>query len=158
MPRKHAPSKAHSGQNSHSRHLIWLWAGLGVLLLVIAGIWILRPGAAPVAAEPTSAPAAAELTVAQAYDKLLEGAFFLDVRTQEEWADFHIAGSTLIPLSELTDRLDELPRDQDIVVVCRSGHRSLTAANILQQAGFTRLSSLSGGLQAWLDANYPLEK
>jgi rhodanese-related sulfurtransferase len=130
---------------------------MGIIVLVIAGLWIFKPGTTPAAEEPTQAPAQ-ELTAAQAYVKWQEGVFFLDVRTQEEWDDFHLKGSRLIPLSELQDRLAELPRDREIVVVCRSGHRSLTAVNILQGEGFTQLASLSGGLQAWQEAGYPVEK
>ena len=134
-----------------------VWIGLGVLLLVIAGWWLFKPKAQPVRGEAFTPAPAAELTVAQAYQKYQEGVFFLDVRTREEWNQFHIQGSALIPLDELQDRLGELPKDREIVVVCLTGHRSLTAVNLLQQAGFTRLASLTGGLQAWKDANYPLE-
>jgi rhodanese-related sulfurtransferase len=99
-----------------------------------------------------------EISPAQAYEKYQQGAFFLDVRSQEEWNQFHITGSTSNPLDELPSRLNELPRNQDIVVVCLSGHRSQSGVTILQQAGFTRVSCLSGGLQAWMDANYPIEQ
>jgi rhodanese-related sulfurtransferase len=154
MPRTHAASHHHPPR---PRRLIWMWIGLGALLLLVGGLWIFKPGARP-AAEPATPVPAQELSVAKVHERYLEGAFILDVRTQEEWNDYHIAGSHLIPLSELQDRLGELPRDEEIIVVCRSGHRSLTAVNLLQQAGFTRLASLSGGLQAWMDGNYPLEK
>jgi rhodanese-related sulfurtransferase len=98
-----------------------------------------------------------EITPAQAYAKFQQGAFFLDVRSQDEWNQFHIAGSTLIPLDELQNRLNELPKNQDIVVVCLSGHRSQSGVTILQQAGFKQVSCLSGGLQAWTAAGYPVE-
>ena len=114
---------------------------------MLVGILLIRPGAKPV-----------EITPAQAYTKYLQGAFFLDVRSQEEWDQFHIAKSILIPLDQLQNRLTEIPKDQDIVVVCLSGHRSLSGTTILQQAGFTHVSCLSGGLQAWMSANYPIEK
>jgi rhodanese-related sulfurtransferase len=153
MPRTHA-APYHSPARKHRP--IWLWVGLGALALVIAGLWIFKPGAKPVES-PMPAPAQ-ELDLAKVHEKYLEGAFILDVRTQEEWNDFHIKGSHLIPLSELQDRLAELPRDEEIIVVCRSGHRSPTAVNLLLQAGFTRLASLSGGLQGWMDAGYPLER
>jgi rhodanese-related sulfurtransferase len=132
-----------------------LWIGLGALLVVVVGIWALSSRAG---FSPTKKAAVAEFSAAEAYAKVQQGVFVLDVRTREEWDEFHVKGSTLIPLTDLPDRLAELPRDKDILVVCRSGNRSLTAANLLLQAGFTRLSSLSGGLQAWMDADYPLEK
>jgi len=69
----------------------------------------------------------------------------------------HIANSTLIPLDQLQNRITELPRDRDIVVVCRTGKRSQTGMNTLQDAGFTRAVSMTGGLTAWKAAGYPLE-
>ena len=148
MSRKHPKSKQSSSRHHSKRNLALLWVGLGVLLVVVVGILLLN----------SKTPPSVEITPAQAYAKYQQGAFFLDVRTQEEWDQFHIAGSTLIPLDQLPDRLGELPKDKDIVVVCRSGHRALSGTAVLQQAGFTRVSCLSGGLQAWSDANYPLEK
>ena len=158
MPRKHPGSKDRSTQSAHRRNLIWLWAGVGILALIIAGIWIFRPKPGPAIGEAVPSAPATELTAAQAYQKYQEGVFFLDVRTPEEWNEFHIRGSRLIPLAELQDRLGELPRDREIMVVCRTGHRSLSAVQLLQGEGFTRLASLSGGLQAWMEADYPLER
>jgi rhodanese-related sulfurtransferase len=134
------------GRKSHRRNLNWLWVSLGALFVVLVGILLIRPGAKPV-----------EITPAQAYAKYQQGAFFVDVRSQEEWDQFHIEKSTLIPLDQLQSRLSEIPKDQDIVVVCLSGHRALSGTAILQQAGFPHVSCLSGGLQAWKDANYPIE-
>jgi rhodanese-related sulfurtransferase len=155
MTRKHAKSEqysskpaSHRRQKTHKRNLTWIWVGLGILVVVIAGIFIFGPKPTP----------SVEITPAQAYAKYQQGAFFLDVRSQDEWDQFHIKGSTLIPLDELPDRLSELPKDKDIVVVCRSGHRSQSGTAILQKAGFTHVSCLSGGLLAWQEANYPIEK
>lgn len=84
--------------------------------------------------------------------------FVLDVRTAEEYAqDGHIAGSVLIPLQELDQRLGELPKDQPIVCVCRSGNRSGQACDLLARQGFTRLSNMQGGMNAWKQAGYPYE-
>ena len=154
MAHKHSKSKQKAtetifrrGRKANRRNLNWLWVSLGALLVVLVGILLIRPGTKPV-----------EITPAQAYAKYLQGAFFLDVRSQEEWDQFHIAKSILIPLDQLQNRLTEIPKDQDIVVVCLSGHRALSGTTILQQAGFTHISCLSGGLQAWMDANYPIRK
>ncbi len=161
MTRKHIKSRDPSPPavshryKGQKRSLTWLWIGLGALLVAVAGIWALSSLAGFSA---TKKAAIEDISAAEAYAKAQQGVFILDVRTREEWDEFHVKGSTLIPLAELSDRLAELPRDKDIVVVCRSGNRSLTAANILVQAGFRRLSSLSGGLQAWMDAGYPLEE
>jgi rhodanese-related sulfurtransferase len=154
MPRKHPKSKhaisesaSRQRNKTHKRNLAWLWVSLGALLVTAMGILLLSSKATP----------SVEITPVQAYAKYQQGAFFLDVRSQDEWDQFHIAGSTLIPLDEMQNRLSELPKNQDIVLVCLSGHRSQSVVTILQQAGFTRLSCLSGGLQAWTEAGYPIE-
>ncbi len=129
----------------------WLpWLVFGVILLAAAAFILLQPRAAPAGLT--------ELTPAQAYAQYQAGAFFLDVRTEAEYAEAHIANSVLIPLDELESRLDEVPRDQDVIVICRSGARSREGAALLQNAGFTRLGCLSGGLLAWVDAGYPVEQ
>jgi rhodanese-related sulfurtransferase len=84
-----------------------------------------------------------------------EGTFLLDVRTPEEWNEYHAPNTTLIPLNELASRVDELPKDQPIVVVCRSGNRSQAGRDILLQAGFNA-TSMSGGLSEWRDSGYPI--
>jgi rhodanese-related sulfurtransferase len=66
------------------------------------------------------------------------GALLLDVRTREEFASGHVPGATNIPVQELGARLGELkPAKQTIVVYCRSGGRSASAASVLRQAGYT---------------------
>ncbi|MGH2500795.1 MAG: rhodanese-like domain-containing protein [Candidatus Limnocylindria bacterium] len=79
----------------------------------------------------------------------------LDVREDEEWAAGHIAGAQHIPLKQLAARLDELPRERDIVTVCRSGHRSGIAARGLVARGY-RAENLEGGLEAWVEGGLPL--
>ena len=137
---------SHSHRKDRKQSLIGLWIGLGIVALVVAAFLLFRPKSVL----PT------EISAAQAYEKYQQGAFFLDVRTQEEWNQGHIAKSTLIPLDSLQGRLSDLPRDQDIVVVCRSGVRSKEGSAILRQAGFTRVTCMTGGLQAWVAAGYPL--
>ncbi len=131
-----------------SRLAAWT-IGLGVVALaalIVAAVLLLRP-----------APAMpAEVTAQDAFARQAAGALLLDVRTQSEWDQGHIAGSILIPLDALSARLSELPRDRDIIVVCRSGARSKEGSAILRQAGFTRVGCLTGGLQSWVAAGYPL--
>ncbi len=143
----------------HRRNLAWLWVSLAALLVAGVGILALRPrNTASLITTPVQAnTSSVEITPAQAYAKYQQGVFFLDVRTQDEWNQFHLAKSTLIPLDQLQSRLSELPKDTDIVVVCLSGHRSQSGVTILQQAGFTHATYLSGGLQAWIAAGYPVE-
>lgn len=61
----------------------------------------------------------------------------------------HIAGAVLIPLGQLSARLNELRRDQPIVAICRSGSRSAQATNILRQNGFSDVANLAGGMLRW---------
>jgi len=74
----------------------------------------------------------------------------LDVRNPEEIAICRIAGSVVIPLPELADRLSELDQSASFVVHCKSGIRSAKAIGVMQAAGFSRLRNLSGGILAWI--------
>jgi sulfur-carrier protein adenylyltransferase/sulfurtransferase len=74
----------------------------------------------------------------------------LDVRNPEEIAICRIAGSTVIPLPELPNRLNELDRSRSMVVHCKSGVRSAKAITLLQGAGFSKLTNLKGGVLAWI--------
>jgi rhodanese-related sulfurtransferase len=90
-----------------------------------------------------------EISVAEAAAKRDAGAFILDVREPSEWTDFHMQGATLIPLGSLASRINDVPRDKDVVVMCRTGHRSSSGRDILLSAGFTRVTSMAGGLTEW---------
>jgi rhodanese-related sulfurtransferase len=105
---------------------------------------------------PTDSGYPLEVTLEEAVAKREAGAFILDVREESEWNEYHVPGSTLIPLSTLADRVNELPRDKEIVVVCRSGNRSATGRDILRNAGFTQVTSLSGGLSKWKAQGLPV--
>ena len=72
----------------------------------------------------------------------------LDVRQPEEFRAGHIVGSKLIPLNELGRRLNELPKDREIVCVCASGNRSRSAAKLLLRGGYNAVN-MSGGMGAW---------
>ena len=98
-----------------------------------------------------------EISVSEAFTKYQSGAFVLDVRTPDEWNEFHIPNTTLIPLDQLASRLNEIPRDKEIVVVCRSGNRSQQGRDILLNAGFSQVSSMHGGLNEWRASGYPTE-
>lgn len=80
----------------------------------------------------------------------------IDVRTPEEYSAGHIADSVNISVDSLASRLSEVPKDAPVVVYCRSGNRSATAAQILVQAGYTNVYDL-GGIQAWQAAGLPVE-
>jgi adenylyltransferase/sulfurtransferase len=79
----------------------------------------------------------------------------VDVREPFEYEIARIEGSRLIPLGELSARLDELERDQEIVALCKSGCRSGQAVQMLRAAGFSRSYSLVGGIDAWANEIEP---
>jgi hydroxyacylglutathione hydrolase len=138
-----------SQENKKQQRMI-TFAAIGILVLAI--IWVIMSGSATQAAVGTLPP---EINTEEAYQKYQEGAFVLDVRTLEEWADHHAPDTTLIPLDELEARVNEVPRDQEIVVICRSGNRSQVGRDILLAAGFTDVTSVAGGLTGWKDAGFP---
>jgi rhodanese-related sulfurtransferase len=128
---------------------IWVWLGLGVLVAagVLAAVFL-----PPASKDETLPP---EISAVQAAEKRATGAFILDVREQAEWDELHIPGAALIPLGELQSRLDEVPRDREIVVVCRSGNRSATGRDILLEAGFQGVTSMAGGVRDWQAQGFP---
>jgi len=81
--------------------------------------------------------------------QLAEGAVVVDVREPYEWDAGHIEGARLIPLGELPNRLNELPRDADVVFYCQTGGRSARALDIARDAGLTRAKHLRGGYTGW---------
>jgi rhodanese-related sulfurtransferase len=138
---------------------------IGLILLVVTGC-ASAPTATPAAIAPTTvAPTAGvpistvplpdEISVADTAAKRDAGAFILDVRTPDEWNEYHIPGATLIPLDQLETRLNEVPKDKEVVVVCRSGNRSKPGRDALKAAGYTRVTSMIGGLNEWKSAGLP---
>ncbi len=115
------------------------------------------PSPAPAASAAESAPAALPLTisVAEAGAKRDQGAYILDVREQDEWNEVHIPDATLIPLGTLAERVKDVPKDREIVVVCRSGNRSQKGRDILLNAGFTSVTSMAGGMNEWRAQGLP---
>jgi rhodanese-related sulfurtransferase len=82
--------------------------------------------------------------------------FLLDARTQAEFDGGHIKGATLIPYSQLSSRLNEVPSGEKILVYCKSGGRSATACGILVNAGYTEVYNMNGGITSWNAAGYPV--
>jgi rhodanese-related sulfurtransferase len=89
-----------------------------------------------------------------------QGALLLDVRETDEYAEGHAPGSILIPLGQLPSRLAEIKASEHkpVAVICRSGRRSAQAAEILRQAGFTKVYNVQGGMYAWAHAGLPVIK
>ena len=92
------------------------------------------------------------ITVTQLKERLEqrnEKPLLLDVRESWEFAICHIDGSRLLPMREIPNALDDLDNDQEIVVICHTGVRSLQVCYFLQHEGFTKVMNLSGGVHAW---------
>ena len=82
----------------------------------------------------------------------------IDIRTPGEWGMGHLGGSVNLPLSQLQERIGEVPRDRRIAVHCAGGYRSSIAASLLRRRGFNELMELAGGITAWEAANFEVMK
>src|SRR5437868_2709089 len=97
-----------------------------------------------------SPPAIPSVSVHQLKDKLRDNnILLLDVREPFEYDIARIEGATLLPLGQLADRMAELPREREIIVMCKSGARSGHATAFLQENGFRDVYNLTGGITAW---------
>ena len=126
-----------------------IWVILGILVVVALAVIVGLQGS-----NQSSTKIPLQVSVTQANQMRDDGAFILDVREPNEWEAGHIPGATLIPLGELESRLDEVPTDQSVVVVCRSGNRSATGRDILLNAGFTDVTSMAGGMNEWISKSF----
>ncbi|TAK91076.1 MAG: MBL fold metallo-hydrolase [Burkholderiaceae bacterium] len=108
------------------------------LTYTFAGIWVLPP---------------------HAYEDVASKVQLIDVREADEYLGplGHIHNATLIPLGELSGRINELDRTRPIVTVCRSGGRSAQAVVLLQKAGFKEVANLAGGMLLWHASGYSVE-
>jgi len=145
------PNKAHrkAQQQKQQKKNVLIWGAAALVVFAVIG-WIIASGNSN-----TSSSLPSEISVFEALARKDAGAFILDVRQPEEWNEAHIPDATLIPLDQLTARLNEVPKDRQIVVVCRTGHRSATGRDLLLQSGFTQVTSMAGGLNQWKAAGYP---
>jgi rhodanese-related sulfurtransferase len=103
-------------------------------------------------------PAAREVCPTTTRRLLAEGALLVDVRERAEVARMAFAVPSLVqlPLSELEQRFDELPRDRPLVLACESGPRSLKATYFLMYQGFTDVANMDGGLATWARKGLPV--
>lgn len=96
-----------------------------------------------------------DISVQELKEKLSRGDKFIlvDVREPHEHEEFNVGGA-LYPLGNIVNAIVELEdhKDEEVVVYCRSGRRSATAQQFLQQSGYQNVRNLEGGMLAWLDA------
>jgi rhodanese-related sulfurtransferase len=109
------------------------------------------------AADTEIAPPAGPLVAEEAHVAIREGAVQLvDVRGADEHEAGHIAGDRHIPFNRLRDEVETLDRDRPVLLYCRSGERSATAAEALQASGWSA-NSIEGGLLDWVERGLPIE-
>lgn len=87
--------------------------------------------------------------------KVPEDGWLLDVREPYEWAAGHVPTATHIPLAQLSHRADEIPKDDTVYVICRSGARSARVAVALNGAGWQAVN-VAGGMQDWAATGRPM--
>jgi len=102
-------------------------------------------------AEPRAVGGFVEVTPRELQSRLSRGEALqlIDVREQFEWDIARIPGARLVPLATLPDVVETLDRDREVVVYCKGGSRSRAAATHLADAGFPRVTNLTGGILRW---------
>lgn len=133
---------------------------LAFVLVLVMAFWVACGGA--------TAPAATTIdvrnlpnTVDVATVRGLQGrpdVVLLDVREPYEYQAGHIPGVKLISMNDVPNQMDEIPRDKTVILTCRSGNRSEQVADFLRKQGFTNVHNMQGGILAWQQAGYPIEK
>ncbi len=145
-----------SGKNINTRRPLFpfLRKPTGQLVVVLFVAFIVYLIAAAGGKVGTSS--ARELSVDEAYQKYQTGTFVLDVSWPAEWDEYHIPGTTLIPLDQLFNRINELPKDKEILVVSRTAASSQQARDLLISAGINAVN-MAGSTSEWYAKGYPIE-
>lgn len=125
----------------------WMWA----LAALVSGGMLLWPVLTGRNAQEVD-PAQATLLMNR------EDALLLDVREGSEWKAGHVPGARHVALSQLEKQLPELEKfkDHPVIICCAAGNRSAAACGQLKKAGFGKVRSLAGGIEAWKEAKLPL--
>ena len=124
---------------------------LAVVLFVAFIIYLIAA-----AGRQSGGGSAREVSVDDAYQMYQTGAFVLDVSWPAEWDQYHVPNTTLIPLDQLYNRFNELPKDREILVVSHSQTSSQQARDLLRSAGIN-VTSMTGDLSEWYAKGYPIE-
>lgn len=98
-----------------------------------------------------STPSIPEISVGE----LPSGAVLLDVREDDEWAAGRAPGAVHLPMTQLADRLDEIPDGDPLYVICRSGGRSARVTAYLNSQGWDSVN-VAGGMGSWANAGKPM--
>ena len=97
----------------------------------------------------------AEISPIEAHERQSTGSLIIDVRERDEYTELHATGAVNIPLSELTERFQEVPSDRDVLVICHSGGRSARACAWLDTQGITA-TNIAGGTVQWAINELPV--
>ena len=124
---------------------------LAVVLLVAFIIYLIAS-----AGGKSDTDTAREVSVDEAYQIYQSGAFVLDVSWPAEWDEYHAPSTTLIPLDQLFNRINELPGDREILVVSRSQTSSQQARDLLISEGIKAVN-MAGSMSEWFARGYPIE-
>ena len=151
MPKKSSRRERRSSRNSFSAFMRRPLVGLGAIVLLFVIVFLI----ASLNGGGSTGNLPAEISAQEAYQKYQDGVFLLDVHEPEEWNEYHVPNTTLIPLGELASRLAELPKDREIVVVCRSGNRSQAMADLMTAQGI-RAISVDDGTMGWINRGLPV--
>lgn len=96
-----------------------------------------------------------EVDVATLAAARADGAVVIDVREPREFEDGHVPGARLIPLATMPYRIDDVPREGRVFVICQSGNRSLSMASLLERMGIQAVN-VEGGTSAWAARGRPV--
>ena len=98
-----------------------------------------------------------EIDVAELAQRQADGAALIDVRSPGEFAEARVPGAHLIPLADVVERIEEVPTDGTVYVICATGARSAKAAQHFRSIGIDAVN-VAGGTVAWIDAGLPIER
>lgn len=99
-----------------------------------------------------------DVDVREAFDRTRRGAKLVDVRSPVEFRGAHPKGARNVSPAQIKQGATGLKRDDELLVICASGHRSSRAARHLAGMGFTNVTNVRGGVTAWQSARLPLKK
>lgn len=98
-----------------------------------------------------------QLSPTEADAAVSEGALLIDVRAQDEWDAGHAPLALHVPVRRLDERVAKLPKDRELILVCRTGSRSKASAELLAERGW-KVAHVVGGMRAWAKADLPVER
>lgn len=97
-----------------------------------------------------------EIDVDELAELLASGASLVDVREPDEWLEARVPGVPLVPLQTVPDNVDVFSASQPVYIICRSGARSMTAAEFLESQGVEAVN-VAGGTNAWIESGRDIE-